>query len=192
MPPDPLAATLTVVHILESLRIPYLITGSLASALHGLARSSMDADLVADLRMEHAEPLVRELGEAFYVDLHAVREAIRRRSRFNAIHLEGAFKVDVFVCRDRPFDHVQLERRALYEVSPEAAAAAHFASPEDLVLSKLELYRLGHESSARQWGDVLGVMKVQGETLDLCYLQRWAAELGVAELLERPLKESGP
>ena len=192
MPPDPLAATLTVVHILESLRIPYLITGSLASALHGLARSSMDADLVADLRMEHAEPLVRELGEAFYVDLHAVREAIRRRSSFNAIHLEGAFKVDVFVCKDRPFDRLQLERRALYEVSPAAAAAAYFASPEDLVLSKLERYRLGHESSARQWGDVLGVMKLQGETLDLCYLQRWAAELGVAELLERALKESGP
>jgi len=146
---------------------------------------------VADLRMEHAEPLVRELGEAFYVDLHAVREAIRRRSSFNAIHLEGAFKVDVFVCRDRPFDHVQLERRALYEVSPEAAAAASFASPEDLVLSKLERYRLGHESSARQWGGVLGVMKVQGHALDLCYLQRWAAELGVAELLERALKESG-
>jgi len=115
---------------------------------------------VADLRMEHAEPLVREFGEAFYVDLHAVREAIRRRSRFNAIHLEGAFKVDVFVCRDRPFDHMHLERRALYEVSPKAAAAAYFASPEDLILSKLKLYRLGHESSARQWGDVLGVMKV--------------------------------
>jgi len=190
VPPDPLAATLTVVHILESLRIPYLITGSLASALHGLARSSMDADLVADLRMEHAEPLVRELGEAFYVDLHAVREAIRRRSSFNAIHLEGAFKVDVFVCKDRPFDRLQLERGALYQVSP--AASAYFASPEDLVLSKLERYRLGHESSARQWGDVLGVMKLQGETLDLCYLQRWAAELGVAELLERALKESGP
>ena len=190
MPPDPLAVTLTVVDILESLQIPYLITGSLASALHGLARSTMDVDLVADLRMEHAEPLVRELSEAFYVDLHAVREAIRRRSSFNAIHLESAFKADVFVSKDRPFDRLQLERRALYEVSPQPAAAAYFATPEDLILSKLEWYRQGHESSLRQWDDVLGVLKVQGEALDLSHLHRWAAELRVADLLERALREA--
>jgi hypothetical protein len=65
VPPDPLAVTLTVVHILESLHIRYLITGSLASTLFGLARSSLDARLLADLRMEHAEPLVRQLSRAF-------------------------------------------------------------------------------------------------------------------------------
>jgi hypothetical protein len=150
----------------------------------------LDAGLLADLRMEHAEPLVRQLGGAFYVDLEAVREAIRRRTSFHAIHLQEAFKVDVFVCGDRPFDRSQLERRELYEVSPEAATA-YFASPENLILSKLEWYRLCQESSTRQWGYVLGVIRVQGETLDLSYLRRWAAELGVSDLLGRALEESG-
>ncbi len=162
----------------------------MASALFGLARSSLDADLLADLRMEHAEPLVRELSAGFYRDLHAVQEAIQRRSSFHAVHLQEAFKVDVFVCQDRPFDRSQFERRGLYQVSPQAATA-YFASPEDLILSKLEWHRPGHELSARQWGDVLGVMGVQGEKLDRSYLRRWAAELSVAELVERSLEESG-
>jgi hypothetical protein len=30
------------------------------------------------------------------------------------------------------------------------------------------------------------------DALDRLYLQRWAEELGVADLLQRPLEESGP
>lgn len=190
MQSDPLAVTLMVVQALESLEVPYLITGSMAGALHGVARATMDADIVADLRLEHSEPLVCELGEDFYVDLQAVREAIRRRSSFNAIHLDSAFKVDIFVCGNRPFDRAELERRTLHEISPAPARSAYFATPEDLVLAKLEWYRQGGESPDPQWHDVVGVLKVQGDALDRTYLQRWADELGVADLLQRAHQEA--
>ena len=61
---------------------------------------------------------------------------------------------------------------------------------EDIILSKLEWYRMGGGVSERQWRDVLGVLKVQGERLDHAYMQRMAAELGVADLLERALGEA--
>lgn len=38
------------------------------------------------------------------------------------------------------------------------------------------------EVSDRQWGDVRGVLRVQGEVLGGGYLERWAPQLGVAEL----------
>jgi len=64
-------------------------------------------------------------------------------------------------------------------------------SPEDTVLAKLEWFRLGGEVSDRQWRDVLGVLKVQGERLDLVYLRRWAAALRIADLLEQALAQTG-
>jgi hypothetical protein len=44
--------TSLVVNVLESLNIRYLIDGSLASAVYGAARTTMDVDLVAELRVE--------------------------------------------------------------------------------------------------------------------------------------------
>ena len=63
------------------------------------------------------------------------------------------------------------------------------ASPEDTVLAKLEWFRLGGESSERQWWDIVGVLKVT-EDADRTYLWRWAASLGVADLLERALADA--
>lgn len=64
-------------------------------------------------------------------------------------------------------------------------------SAEDVILNKLEWYRMGGEVSDRQWGDVLGVLKVQGTNIDLPYLRRWAAALNVADLLEQALDDAG-
>ncbi len=50
---------------------------------------------------------------------------------------------------------------------------------------------MGNEVSDRQWNDILGVLKVQGTTLDMDYLQRWAAVLRVSDLLERALVDAG-
>jgi hypothetical protein len=59
------------------------------------------------------------------------------------------------------------------------------------VLSKLERFRVGDEVSDRQWRDVIGVLKVQGDRLDQAYLRRWAAELGLGDLLEKAFLEAG-
>jgi len=56
---EPVAVTLQVVDLLEALGVPYLIGGSFASAIHGVARMTMDTDLVADLRLDHVEPLAQ-------------------------------------------------------------------------------------------------------------------------------------
>lgn len=191
MPNDPIAVTLLVIDALDALGVPYLIGGSLASAVHGVLRATLDTDLVADLRLEHAEPLARALGGTFYVDAESIREAVLHQRSFNVIHLETMFKVDVFVVKKRPFHHSQMERRMAQVIATDPDRTAYVATAEDTILAKLEWYRMGGDVSEQQWRDVLGVMKVQADRLDLAYLRQWAAQLNISDLLERAIKEAG-
>lgn len=190
MLPEQITVTLLVADALEGLGVPYLIGGSFASALHGVMRATMDADLVVDLHHENVAPLAGALGEAFYADAGMMHEAIDRHGSCNLIHLETAFKVDLFVTRPRAFDRAQLARRQLQRLSQDPEIEAYVATAEDTVLSKLEWYRLGGEVSDRQWRDLLGVLKVQGESLDVAYMRQMADGLSVADLLGRALEEA--
>jgi hypothetical protein len=184
---DLLAALGPVLETLRELGVRHYVAGSIASSVHGLPRASVDADVVAELAPRDAGPLVEALGQAYYVPEERVHDAIRRRGSFNLIHLATMVKVDVFVSRDRPFDRRAFERSLA--TPAEGSVALLVASAEDTVLAKLEWFRSGGETSERQWADVLGILRV-ATSIDVGYLGRGAAELGVADLLERALKEA--
>ena len=186
---EALQVTLLVTSILDDLGIPHVIGGSMASIIHGMLRTTMDVDILADMQPEHVSPFVVKLQDAFYTDKAVIHQAIQRRSSFNLIHLATMFKVDIFLPKDRAFDQQQLKRRMAEPVGPDADAQLWVLTPEDIVLAKLDGFRLGGEVSERQWRDILGVLKTQQTMLNLDYLRQWAQELRVADLLERALEE---
>lgn len=63
-----LNATLLVTRTLVNLGVPYVIGGSVASMAHGLIRTTLDVDIVADLHREHVSPFVATVSNRFYVD----------------------------------------------------------------------------------------------------------------------------
>lgn len=189
---DLVAALRPVVDALDTLGVTYYLTGSVASSAHGVARTSIDADIVAALGPEHVERLIERLEPDYYIPAERLQWAVSARSSCNLIHLATMFKIDLFVMRDRPFDQ-EAARRARPDTVDDTpdAPVVPIASAEDTILAKLEWFRRGGETSERQWWDVLGMLRVRRD-LDRDYLRRWAASLGVADLLERAFVDIGP
>ena len=175
----------------DAARIRYFLGGSVASAIYGEARSTRDIDLVAAMLPHHVEPFLAALGNDFYADSAVIKAAVAERRSFNIIHLETMVKVDIFTFKADAFGRSQFSRRTARQLSPDDPSSIYVASPEDTVLAKLQWYREGGGVSDRQWNDVLGVLKVQGPTLDRPYLEEWARELRVTDLLRRALEDAG-
>jgi hypothetical protein len=176
---------------LERLRIPYVVVGSVASALHGEPRGTLDVDLTLRMRPSDVAPLCQALSEEFFIDPVALRESVRTGIACNAIHRATHVKLDLYVRRNEGIYAAELRRAQRVRLTGEAGSEVNVASPEDVVLQKLLWFRKGGEVSDRQWRDVLGVLKARGAALERAYLDEWAPELGVADLLAKSLREAG-
>lgn len=190
MPTEPIRVLFQVADVLERLAIPYAVGGSLASSHHGEPRSTNDIDIVIALRVDQAAALAAALSPGFHVDEVSVREAIARRRSFNVVDRTFYVKVDLFVAGDGVLDREQLERRLSKPMTPDSPRLVSVTSPENIVLRKLDWYRQTDETSDRQWRDVIGVLKARRGRIDLDYLTRTAAALGLGPLLERAVREA--
>jgi hypothetical protein len=175
-----------VIQVLDDLNIRYAIGGSWASSLHGRPRHTDDADIAVE-PFHGKERLfaARFPQEDWYIDLGMIQDALSHRASFNILDLRTSFKIDIFIQKDRDFDREFLSRRIKAKVLGPNDEEFGVVAAEDSVLLKLEWYRLGNETSDRQWNDVLAVIRTQREALDRKYLVKWAAEIGVTHLLDR-------
>lgn len=187
--PEPVRVALVVAEALEAGGVRYLVGGSMASSHSGQPRSTVDIDMVVELEESDVGPLVAALGGEFHADPRQIVRAIRDRSSANVIHRATSIKVDLFVSGGTPLDAKQMERRQRIRVARDPERFLYLCTPEDILLQKLRWYRLGQEVSDRQWGDIHGILLVQGRRLDDAYLRDGARILGVSDLLERALRE---
>lgn len=183
--PEALRVALIVIGALDDMGVRYHLGGSYASSIHGIPRQTQDIDLVVDLAPDTAVELAARLSADFYVNADTAREAAHRKTSFNLVHLGSGIKVDVFILGRTPFDLEEFRRPRPERIAIDPEAIVYVKSPEDTILRKLLWYRMGGEASDRQWTDVLGIARTQGDRLDREYLSRWALQLGIDDLLKR-------
>jgi hypothetical protein len=190
MLPETTIITLKVVRVFERLGIPYFVGGSMASSVYGFVRITRDAALIADIKLEHLEPMAQYLEGEFYVDRHLITESIQRRSSFPLIHLETMFKVDIFLIGDQPYDRKEMARRQQKPIHWDSNELAYISSPEDIILAKLRWYLLSPQANEQQWRDITGLIHTQLSKLDMRYIHHWAKILRVEALLAKALREA--
>ena len=141
---DLIQATRPLIQHLEQHSVRYYIGGSVASSAHGLPRTTIDVDIVADLRHSHVETMVETLQDSFYIDVDMIHTAIDNQASFNIVHLETFIKLDIFILKQAPYDQMVIQRAIEGALSPEDSyeLIVRFSSPEEIVLHKLYLFRL--------------------------------------------------
>ncbi|MBN2541999.1 hypothetical protein JXI42_03960 [bacterium] len=190
--PDIIMVLEPVIEVLEKLSIPYYIGGSVASSVYGFPRTTLDVDLVAEIQDKHILTMKNKLQNDFYIDEDMIAKAIKNHSSFNLIHLKTSIKIDIFIPKQQPYQQNVIHRREKDTVVIENKEyKLYFATPEDIIINKLLWFELGERISERQWLDILGVMKVQGDLLDKDYLSTWAKRLGLIDLLSKAFSEAG-
>jgi hypothetical protein len=162
---------------LERLRVAYYLTGSEALGAYGQPRQTMDIDIVLDVGPSDIEPVLK----AFEAD-HVIGEAVNFSGHWMAslIPTSGLGKVDLILRREDPWGRSSMERRRRWEHP--AYGPIWVISLEDLVLAKLEW---SGGTSELQLRDVRNLMATNGDRMDWVYLERFAATLRVAGLLQQ-------
>jgi hypothetical protein len=183
MSKGPLELVRQVAALLDELGIPYALGGSMASSLFGEPRSTADVDIAIKIEHDAGAALLERARAEFYVPLDAARAAIRAHSSFNLVDTAHGLKVDLFVLGDGLLDRMQIERRISVPI-PGFVDRLWVTSPEDQVLRKLDWHRRAGDESARQWRDVVGILRVHGDAMDRAYLDETARLLGLGSLLD--------
>lgn len=178
------------VSVLNSMKIPYVLVGSLAGSTLGAPRTTNDADLLVGPFPGREREFVSHFGAEYYLSLPSIIAANEQRSSFNVINTNIGFKLDFFVQKQAPFHAAVLSRAEIRHVPEGSSDVTKVMSAEDLVLSKLDWYRLGGEVSDRQWKDIIEILEANWPRLDRDYLSKWARDLKVDDLLPIALEQA--
>jgi hypothetical protein len=177
---EPLTIALLAAKPLDDLGAKWLIGGSVASSLYGVPRATLDVDLVADLQPEQVAELAKRWSGDFLADERMILDAVVHKRSCNLIHLDSALKIDIFIAGSDPWVRQELENRRLVSIRGIGGIATlPFARAEDVLLHKLKWFQDADGVSDRQWGDILGLVRTRGESLDRSHLDRWAGHLGI-------------
>lgn len=168
--------------LLTELKIPYLLTGSFASSLHGFPRATHDIDFAIEINPSDFPKLkksLKKLEKEFIIDFEFVKESINKRRQFEIYHAESSIKVDFWPMKKSEFNNERIKRARQEEIF---GKKIWLISPEDLILTKLIFCKeIMNDKHIR---DCIGIVQIQGNNLDRSYLSLWARKLKVENLLE--------
>lgn len=163
---------------LEQARILCMVTGGAAVGFWGHIRTTMGIDIVIQIHRKQIDSFLKSIENEVYVDIEEAKKAILGKGVFNIILHKTSFKIDI----------ISLDEENVYEAEKfKNRIKINFhnreifvISPEDLIISKL-LWSKSALGSERQFKDCESIYKLNSDTLDLNYINKWVKILKVED-----------
>ena len=173
----PLEVLREVAERLEKAGIDYFLVGSLASMYYGRPRFTNDLDLVIKIKPSQVMGFENlfPIEEYYCPPVETISDEVIRGGTFNLIHHATGVKVDLMILKPTEFYESEFSRRKKVGLLPNLSI--YIASPEDVILKKLDFFREG--GSEKHLVDIRTMLT---ETLiDRAYLLHWVSKLGLQE-----------
>jgi hypothetical protein len=161
-----------ICQILESLGIPYMLSGSVAMNFYTDPRTTRDIDLIVELQNKDVPAFIQLLNHEFYVYPEGIYEEIARQGMFNIIDLKTGFKIDFILRNDEVHEQVKFKNRRKIQYF---GIDLWIIRLEDLVISKLKWIQV--LESEKQKNDILNLLDVF--YIDMEYITDWCKQLNL-------------
>lgn len=161
-----------IVDVLDELKIPYMLSGSVAMGVYVLPRSTRDFDFVIFLQSNTIDQFVSKFDIGYYCSYEAVLDAVNHQSIFNIIDHSSGYKADFVILKNEKYRQVEFERRTTITFFNRKV---FIVSVEDLLLSKL--IWIQELQSSIQIEDIKSLIAV--ENLDWHYINKWLSKLNL-------------
>ncbi len=178
---DELAVLKDLVQRLESIKINYMLTGSLAMMHYGVPRMTRDLDVVIEINdVDDVDKMVAAFSGYYYIDREMIKQSLKTQTMFNIVHNESVIKVDFIVKKRDRYRELEFSRRKRIEID---GIKVDVVSKEDLILSKLVWIK--DMRSELQVNDVKNLCK---SNYDSNYIEHWADRLSIKQLFDEVVR----
>jgi hypothetical protein len=163
---------------LQSLHIPYMITGGSAVGFWGNIRTTMDIDMVVQIRFNQIDNFLEAIKDEAYVDIQTAKESVQSKSMFNIIPNETLFKIDIIpLDESNAYQMQNFKRKVKMEFE---GKEIYVISPEDLIISKLIWSKIAG-GSERQIRDCESIWNINQDNIDTGYINKWIDVLNLKD-----------
>jgi hypothetical protein len=172
-------ALISLLSVLERLDVPYMVTGSYATNVYGLPRSTKDADVIVEAESDLIFDALDQLRPPLRPNPQLLFETVTATRRWIVEIESSPFVIEVFLLNNHAFDRSRFDRRGKHEFL--TGVEAWLPTAEDVIVQKLRWVALNRRE--KDFSDACNVMMVQARKLDWPYIERWCAELGASDIL---------
>jgi len=161
---------------LDQLGVRYAIVGGVAATSWGNIRTTLDVDVVIDLKDKDVPTLVKALTErGFSVTESDVLSGLKEKSHFTVFDRRSVFRIDAKgAYGSRELETLRTRRKIIIDKT-----VCYLASPEDMIANKLLTGTL------QDTRDAEGIYVRQMQYLDINGLKAATRRLGVATELTK-------